>query len=96
MHAATVSTFTRFFPHVKRRYDYGVLIFILTFSLVAVSGARVSELLQLAHQRLATILIGGATCMVISLSICPVWAGQDLHHLIAANVGNLAASLEGI
>ncbi|KAH6830200.1 aluminum activated malate transporter family protein [Perilla frutescens var. hirtella] len=92
---ATISTFTRFFPNVKRRYDYGVLIFILTFSLVAVSGARTTEILQLAHQRLSTILIGGATCIIISLSISPVWAGQDLHFLISANIANLAASLQG-
>ncbi|XP_057778324.1 aluminum-activated malate transporter 8-like isoform X2 [Salvia miltiorrhiza] len=92
---AAVSTFTRFIPNVKRRYDYGVLIFILTFSLVAVSGARISEIMELAHQRLSTILIGGATCIVVSLCIYPVWAGQDLHHLIASNIQNLSASLQG-
>ncbi|KAI3447405.1 hypothetical protein Pfo_004070 [Paulownia fortunei] len=92
---ATASTFTRFFPNVKRRYDYGVLIFILTFSLVAVSGFRVNQILQLAHQRLSTILLGGATCMMISIFICPVWAGQDLHNLVAGNIEKLAAFLEG-
>ncbi|KAG8376809.1 hypothetical protein BUALT_Bualt09G0102500 [Buddleja alternifolia] len=92
---ATVSTFTRFIPNVKRRYDYGVLIFILTFSLVAVSGYRVNEILQLAHQRLSTILLGGATCIIISISVCPVWAGQDLHNLIAGHIEKLAAFLEG-
>ncbi|KAK6126503.1 hypothetical protein DH2020_039737 [Rehmannia glutinosa] len=92
---ATASTFTRFFPNVKRRYDYGVLIFILTFSLVAVSGFRVTQILQLAHQRLSTILIGGATCMVISIFVCPVWAGQDLHNLVALNIEKLGAFLEG-
>ncbi|KAL3642738.1 hypothetical protein CASFOL_013553 [Castilleja foliolosa] len=90
-----VSTFTRFFPNVKRRYDYGVLIFILTFSLVAVSGSQVTEILQLARQRLATILIGGATCLVISISVCPVWAGQDLHNLVAGNIEKLADFLQG-
>ncbi|KAI3472082.1 hypothetical protein Pfo_029118 [Paulownia fortunei] len=92
---AAASTFTRFFPNVKRKYDYGVLIFILTFSLVAVSGSQVSEILQLAHQRLSTILIGGATCMIISVSVCPVWAGRDLHNLVAGNIEKLAAFLEG-
>ncbi|KAG8376813.1 hypothetical protein BUALT_Bualt09G0102900 [Buddleja alternifolia] len=92
---ATVSTFTRFIPNVKRRYDYGVLIFILTFSLVAVSGYRVNDILQLAHQRLSTILLGGATCIIISISVCPVWAGQDLHNLIAGHIEKLAAFLEG-
>ncbi|KAH6762135.1 aluminum activated malate transporter family protein [Perilla frutescens var. hirtella] len=92
---AAVFTFMRFFPNVKRRYDYGVMVFILTFTLVAVSGARASEIWKMAHQRLTTILIGGATCMVISLCFCPVWAGQDLHNLIAANIGKLATFLEG-
>ncbi|KAL3646929.1 hypothetical protein CASFOL_009473 [Castilleja foliolosa] len=92
---AAASTFTRFFPDVKRRYDYGVLIFILTFTMVAVSGFRVNEILQLAHQRLSTIVIGGATCMVISIFVYPVWAGQDLHNLVAANIDKLGAFLEG-
>ncbi|KAL2503116.1 Aluminum-activated malate transporter 8 [Forsythia ovata] len=92
---ATTSTFMRFFPSVKRRYDYGVLIFILTFSLVAVSGYRVNQIIQLAHQRLSTILIGAATCIVISIFICPVWAGQDLHNLASANIEKLATFLQG-
>ncbi|XP_073151915.1 aluminum-activated malate transporter 8-like [Henckelia pumila] len=92
---ATTATFTRFHPSVKRKCDYGVLIFILTFTLVAVSGFRVSQILQLAHQRLATIFIGGATCMMISIFVCPVWAGQDLHHLIVTNLEKLALYLEG-
>ncbi|XP_047964318.1 aluminum-activated malate transporter 8-like [Salvia hispanica] len=92
---AAVSTFTRFIPNVKRKYDYGVLIFILTFSLVAVSGYRVEQILELAHQRLSTILIGGATCMIISIFVCPVWAGRDLHFLVAGNIEKLAAFLQG-
>ncbi|EYU18118.1 hypothetical protein MIMGU_mgv1a0184771mg, partial [Erythranthe guttata] len=92
---AAASTFTRFIPHIKTKYDYGVLIFILTFSLVAVSGYRVTQILQLAHQRLSTILMGGAMCVIISIFVCPVWAGQDLHNLVAGNIGKLATFLEG-
>ncbi|KAL7096481.1 hypothetical protein ACP275_10G082300 [Erythranthe tilingii] len=92
---AAASTFTRFIPHIKRKYDYGVLIFILTFSLVTVSGYRVTQILQLAHQRLSTILMGGAMCIIISIFVCPVWAGQDLHNLVAANIEKLATFLEG-
>ncbi|KAK7337317.1 hypothetical protein VNO77_17883 [Canavalia gladiata] len=92
---AAGSTFFRFFPKIKARYDYGVMIFILTFCLVTVSGYRVEELFELAHQRLATILIGGAACMVISIFICPVWAGEDLHKLVASNIEKLANYLEG-
>ncbi|WRX24508.1 Aluminum-activated malate transporter - like 9 [Theobroma cacao] len=92
---ATAATFSRFFPRIKARYDYGVLIFILTFSLVAVSGYRVDELVVLAHQRLSTIIMGGATCMLISIFVCPVWAGEDLHRAVASNLEKLASYLEG-
>ncbi|KAG4151973.1 hypothetical protein ERO13_D04G091300v2 [Gossypium hirsutum] len=92
---AAAATFSRFFPRIKARYDYGVLIFILTFSLVAVSGYRVDELVVLAHQRLSTIIMGGATCMLISIFICPVWAGEDLHKAVASNLEKLATYLEG-
>ncbi|OWM79031.1 aluminum-activated malate transporter 8 [Punica granatum] len=89
------ATFTRFFPRIKARYDYGVLIFILTYSMVAVSGYRVEDLLLLAHQRLSTVLIGGAICIIVSIFVCPVWAGEDLHKLIAGNIDKLADYLEG-
>lgn len=93
--AAGASTFARFFPGIKAKYDYGVLIFILTFSMITVSGFRVGELLEMAHQRLSTILIGGSACIFISIFICPVWAGGDLHNLIASNIEKLAAYLDG-
>ncbi|KAG6403871.1 hypothetical protein SASPL_136105 [Salvia splendens] len=92
---AAVSTFTRFYPNVKRRYDYGVLIFILTFTMVAVSGYRVGQIVELAHQRLSTVLIGGATCIIVSIFICPVWAGPDLQFLVAKNIEKLADFLQG-
>ncbi|KAL1541426.1 aluminum-activated malate transporter 8-like [Salvia divinorum] len=92
---AAVSTFIRFYPNVKRKYDYGVLIFIVTFTMVAVSGYRVGQILELAHQRLSTVLIGGATCMIISIFICPVWAGRDLQFLVAKNIEKLADFLQG-
>ncbi|KAI3706564.1 hypothetical protein L6452_24391 [Arctium lappa] len=89
------ATFSRFCPNIKRRYDYGVLIFILTFSLVSVSGYRVEKLIALAHQRVLTISFGGATCVIISICVCPVWAGEDLHNLIVLNLEKLASFLEG-
>ncbi|PRQ44140.1 putative aluminum-activated malate transporter [Rosa chinensis] len=93
---AAASTFSRFFPRIKARYDYGVLIFILTFSMVTVSGYRVEGLLEMADQRLVTVLIGGGTCIIIAIFLCPVWAGEDLHNLIASNTDKLANYLEGI
>ena len=94
MLAAATSTFVRFFPKIKARYDYGLLIFILTFSLISVSGFRDAEILELAHKRLSTVLIGGSSCVIISILVRPVWAGEDLHNLIALNMEKLANFLE--
>ncbi|PSR86445.1 Aluminum-activated malate transporter like [Actinidia chinensis var. chinensis] len=77
------------------RYDYGLLIFILTFCLICVSGYRDDEVLDMANIRLSTVLIGGATAVIICLCICPVWAGDDLHNLVALNMEKLANSLQG-
>ncbi|XXG88735.1 hypothetical protein AAC387_Pa12g0911 [Persea americana] len=92
---AVSSTFARFFPGIKARYDYGVLIFILTFSLVTVSGYRVNDLVEMAHQRLSTIAIGSSTCVFISIFVCPVWAGEELQEQVALNIEKLAKFLEG-
>ncbi|KAF3496454.1 hypothetical protein DY000_02054529 [Brassica cretica] len=171
---AALSTFVRFFPRVKARYDYGILIFILTFSLISVSGFREDEILDLAHKRLSidsdngrrydfeikiwklaefgeeyfeatddgdvkevekkrknlqryksvlnsksneealcrglektrywiwrirdylsTVIMGGVSCVLISIFICPVWAGQDLHSLLASNFDTLSHFLQG-
>lgn len=93
---AAMSTFVRFFPQVKARYDYGILIFILTFSLVSISGFRSDEILKLAQERLSTILIGASTCVIVSVLVCPVWAGGDLHLHVAQNIENLGKIMEGM
>ncbi|CAA0814977.1 Aluminum-activated malate transporter 2 [Striga hermonthica] len=92
---ASVVTFARFFPKMKARYDYGLLIFILTFSLISVSGYREEVVLDMAHRRLSTVLIGGSATIFICIFICPTWAGEDLHKLTAANMEKLGAFLEG-
>ncbi|KAL6650636.1 hypothetical protein ACP70R_009561 [Stipagrostis hirtigluma subsp. patula] len=93
---ASAATFSRFIPEVKARYDYGVTIFILTFSLVAVSSYRVDELVRLAHQRFSTIVVGVLICLCTTIFVFPVWAGEDLHKLAAANIDKLAEFLEGM
>lgn len=93
-YAAAVATFMRSFPNIERRYDCAVTI-ILTFSLVAISGYQVDQIIQLAYQRLLTVLIGAIACVAISAFIFPVWAGQDLHNLTAENLEKLASFLEG-
>ncbi|XP_076939268.1 aluminum-activated malate transporter 8-like [Bidens hawaiensis] len=90
-----LATFTRFVPNIKKRYDYGALIFILTFAMVSVSGYRVDKIIKFAHQRLTTILFAATTCVLISIFVCPVWAGEDLHNLIVNNLEKLASFLEG-
>ncbi|KAL6882612.1 hypothetical protein ACP4OV_011302 [Aristida adscensionis] len=91
---AAMATFSRFIPTVKSRFDYGVTIFILTYSLVAVSGYRVDALVAMAQQRVSTIAIGVSICLAVCVLICPVWAGQELHRLTARNMETLAAAVE--
>lgn len=93
--AAAATTFSRFIPTIKARFDYGALIFILTFSLVSVSGYRVDKLVELAHERFSTIAIGASICILVTMVLSPVWAGTELHHLISNNLEKLADSLEG-
>ncbi|KAF6136204.1 hypothetical protein GIB67_001613 [Kingdonia uniflora] len=92
---AAAATFSRFIPTVKARFDYGAMIFILTFSLVSVSGYRVDDLFKMAHERLLTVLIGASMCILVSIIVCPVWAGQDLDLLITRNMEKLANSFDG-
>ncbi|KEH42891.1 putative aluminum-activated malate transporter [Medicago truncatula] len=91
----SAATFSRFIPTIKARFDYGVLIFILTFSLVSISGYRIDELFDMAQQRISTIIIGTSLCIIVSMIIRPVWAGLELYVLVTGNLDKLANSLEG-
>lgn len=93
--AAVAATFSRFIPTIKARFDYGALIFIMTFSFVSVSGYRVDKLVEMAHQRLSTIVIGTSLCIIIGMLVCPIWAGVELHNLTHRNLDKLASYLEG-
>jgi hypothetical protein len=64
--------------------------------MISVSGYRDDEILEFAHKRLSTISIGGSACVIISTVVCPVWAGEDLHNLIALNIEKLGNFLEGM
>ncbi|KAG6427223.1 hypothetical protein SASPL_111465 [Salvia splendens] len=92
---ATAATFSRFIPSIKARFDYGAMIFILTFSLISVSGYRVEKLFEMAHHRLSTIAIGTSICIITTIVFCPVWAGTELHNLIRNNMDKLSDSLDG-
>nr|ABY52954.1 ALMT1-M39.2 variant [Secale cereale] len=91
---ASAATFLRFIPEIKAKYDYGVTIFILTFGLVAVSSYRVEELIQLAHQRFYTIVVGVFICLCTTVFLFPVWAGEDVHKLASSNLDKLAQFIE--
>ncbi|XP_054808977.1 aluminum-activated malate transporter 10 isoform X2 [Prosopis cineraria] len=91
---ASATTFSRFIPTIKARFDYGAVIFILTFSLVSISGYRVDELFRMTLERILTIVIGTCFCIITSITIRPVWAGQELHLSITTNMDKLANSLD--
>ncbi|KAI9076776.1 hypothetical protein K1719_041252 [Acacia pycnantha] len=92
---ASAATFSRFIPIIKARFDYGAVIFILTYSLISISGYRADELLDMGLQRIFTIVIGASLCIITSIIICPVWAGQELHFSIIEKMDKLANSLDG-
>ncbi|KAL1830348.1 hypothetical protein ACET3Z_008760 [Daucus carota] len=91
---AAAATFSRFIPTVKARFDYGAMVFILTFCLVSISGYRVDQLFEMAHHRLLTVALGASICIITSMLVCPIWAGQELHALITRNLEKLSESLD--
>ncbi|KAL3725541.1 hypothetical protein ACJRO7_030552 [Eucalyptus globulus] len=93
------ATYARSIPCIKRKYDYGGMIFILSFSLVAVSGVQskyYKDILRIALLRLGTVAIGFVASMFTSLFIFPIWAGSELHTSMAPKFELLACSMEGL
>ncbi|KAF7810004.1 aluminum-activated malate transporter 12-like [Senna tora] len=88
------STYMRFFPYIKKNYDYGVVIFLLTFNLITVSSYRVENVLKIAHDRFFTIAIGCGICLLMSLLIFPNWSGEDLHNSTVFKLEGLAYSIQ--
>ncbi|KAJ4843249.1 hypothetical protein Tsubulata_035366 [Turnera subulata] len=89
------ATYMRLIPSIKKRYDYGAMIFILTFNLVSVSGLREENVIQIARERLLMILLGFAICISISLFLFPMWASDELHDSAVSRFKDLANSIEG-
>ncbi|RZS11522.1 hypothetical protein BHM03_00042881 [Ensete ventricosum] len=89
-----LATYLRFVPYIKRNYDYGVVIFLLTFNLITVSSYRVQNVLQLTRDRLTTIAIGCGICLFMSLLVLPKWSGEDLHNSTVYKLEMLARSIE--
>ncbi|XP_052184805.1 aluminum-activated malate transporter 12-like [Diospyros lotus] len=88
------ATYCRLAPSIKRRYDYGSMIFILTFNLVIVSGLRTDKIIEIALDRLSTIGVGFVICIATSLLIFPVWSSDELHNSTAAKFERLACCVE--
>ncbi|XP_058086347.1 aluminum-activated malate transporter 12-like [Magnolia sinica] len=89
----TGSTYVRFIPFIKKQYDYGVVIFLLTFNLITVSSYRVHNVLHIAHDRFFTIAIGCAICLFMSLLIFPNWSGEEFHKSTVSRIEGLAISI---
>lgn len=83
-------------PYIKKNYDYGVVIFLLTFNLITVSSYRVEDVVKIAHDRFYTIAIGCGICLLMSLLVFPNWSGEELHNSSVSNLEGLAKSIEGI
>jgi len=94
--AGTAATYIRFIPYIKKNYDYGVVIFLLTFNLITVSSYRVHSVLRIAQQRFYTIAIGCAICLFMSLFLFPNWSGEDLHNSTVSKLEGLGRSIEGM
>lgn len=90
-----IATYLRFFPYIRKNYDYGVVIFLLTFNLITVSSYRVENVLHIASERLYTIAIGCGLCLFMSLLIFPIWSGEDLHNSTVCKLEGFAKSAEG-
>ncbi|XP_077242941.1 aluminum-activated malate transporter 12-like [Tasmannia lanceolata] len=89
-----MATYMRFFPYLKKNYDYGIVIFLLTFNLITVSSFRVRDVLKIANERLYTIAIGCGLCLFMCLLVFPNWSGEDLHNSMAVKLETLARSVE--
>ncbi|KEH44440.1 putative aluminum-activated malate transporter [Medicago truncatula] len=88
------ATYVRFIPYIKKNYDYGVMIFLLTFNLIIVSSYRVDNVWSIGKDRIYTICIGVGLCLVMSLFVFPNWSGEELHKSTISKLEGLAKSIE--
>ncbi|CAK7346611.1 unnamed protein product [Dovyalis caffra] len=89
------ATYARLIPKIKKRHDYGAMIFILTFNLVSVSGLREDNVMEIARERLTMIVLGFAICICTNFLVFPIWASDELHNSMVSKFECLASSIEG-
>ncbi|GAU33218.1 hypothetical protein TSUD_144790 [Trifolium subterraneum] len=88
------ATYVKLYP-TMRAYEYGFRMFTITYCYVIVSGYQTGEFMQTATDRFLLIAIGATVSIVVNVCIYPIWAGEDLHNLVAQNFTGVATSLEG-
>ncbi|GAB2235277.1 hypothetical protein Droror1_Dr00025698 [Drosera rotundifolia] len=88
------STYMRFIPYIKKNYDYGVAIFILTFNMITISSYRIKNVIKIARMRVYMIMVGCGVCLSVSLFVFPFWSGEDLHTSTISKLERLAASIK--